>query len=140
MNWGKIVIATILAGIVITVISLAAGYAAQLANPHYDVLSLGGMRAASDPIMLLFYAHPFVLALAFSIAFHFFMDTFGRAQPFRKGIHFGLLMWMLVTLPSMFLIYSSMDYGTTFLLSGTFGQLAEFVCAGVVISWVFDHK
>jgi hypothetical protein len=47
---------------------------------------------------------------------------------------------MLYTLPSMFLIYSSMDYGETFLLSGIFGQLLEFCAAGIIAAWVFGRK
>jgi len=140
MNWGKIILSTVLAGIVMSVVFWASGFTAMALNPGYNPMELGGMRAMDDPIMNLFYAHPFVLALAFSISFHFFMDTFGKAKPVKRGVHFGLLMWMLLTLPSMFLICSSMDYGETFLLTGTVSQLIEFVAAGVIISWIFGHR
>ncbi len=45
---------------------------------------------------------------------------------------------MLITLPSMFLVYTTMNYGKTFLLSNTIAQLIEFPAAGIAIAWIFS--
>jgi len=140
MNWKKIFISAVLAGIVMLVVWQVLGLVWGAVFPQYDALTIPGMRDIGDPIMVLFFLQPFVLALAFAIAFHFFEDTFANMTASKRGFYFGLVMWMLVTLPSMFLIYSSMNYGETFLLTGTITQLIEFVLAGITIAWVFARK
>ncbi len=141
MNIGKIIVSAALIGIAISVISLGIiDPVAKTVNPGYDVLNIPGMRSVSDPVMLLFFLQPFVLGLAFSIIFSFHGNAMPGLAFHQKGIRFGLAAWMLYTLPSMFLIYSSMDYGETFLLSGIFGQLLEFCTAGIIAAWVFARK
>jgi choline-glycine betaine transporter len=141
MNIGKIIISTVLIGIAISVITFGiAGPIAKFINPGYDIMKVPGMRSIGDPIMLLFFLQPFVLGLAFSIIFSFHGNAMPGLEFYKKGIKFGLAGWMLYTLPSMFLIYSSMDYGETFLLSGIFGQLLEFCAAGIIAAWVFARK
>ena len=140
MNWKNITLSTALGGTTILALSVLFTSMWSLLFPHYNPLSIPGMRAVDDPLMLLYYLQPFVQALAFAIAFHFFGSTFGSMRVFKQGIHFGLVMWMLITLPSMFLIYASMDYGETFLLTTTITQLFEYTLAGVTIAWVFAKK
>ncbi|MEM0360361.1 MAG: hypothetical protein QXK06_03445 [Candidatus Diapherotrites archaeon] len=141
MDFGKIIIATVLIGIAMLVISLGIVQPlAKLVNPGYDIMKIPGMRSIEDPVMLLFFLQPFVLALAFSIIFSFHGNAMPNLSFHQKGIRFGLAAWMLYTLPSVFLVYSSMDYGETFLLSTLFGQLLEFCAAGIIAGWVFYRK
>ncbi|MCX6802254.1 MAG: hypothetical protein NT067_04025 [Candidatus Diapherotrites archaeon] len=141
MNIGKIIISAVLIGIAMSIISFGiVGPIAKAINPGYDIMKIAGMRNASDPIMLLFFLQPFVLGLAFSIIFSFHGNAMPGLEFHKKGIKFGLAAWMLYTLPSVFLVYSSMDYGETFLLSALFGQLLGFCAAGIIAAWVFARK
>jgi len=140
MNWKKIIFSTVLGGSMALALSVSFAGMWSLLFPYYNPLSIPGMRAMSDPLMALYYVQPFVQVLAFAIAFHFFGSTFGKMPVLKQGTHFGLIMWMLITLPSMFLVYASMDYGETFLLTTTITQLFEYTLAGMAIAWVFAKK
>jgi len=140
LNWKKIVISTFATGLVLLVLWFAWSAIVPIVFPNYDPTTLPGMRAAENPLMPLFFLYFFVLALAFAIAFHFFEDTFANMAPSKRGFYFGLVMWMLVTLPGMFLVYTSMTYSETFLLTNTIQQLVNFSIAGIVISNIFAQN
>ncbi|MDP2973457.1 MAG: hypothetical protein Q8N60_00255, partial [Candidatus Diapherotrites archaeon] len=105
MNAKKIVIGGIAAGIVIFVISMGISYLTQYAL-NYDVLALDGMREVNDPIMALFFVHPWVLGFAMAIAFEKTKAGLGKAG-MGRGRNFGLIAWLLAGLPSAFLVWSS---------------------------------
>jgi len=140
MNWKKIFVSAVATGAIMLVSFVVFGIVWQAIFPQFDPMTIPGMRAKTDPLMAWFFLYPFVLGLAFAITFHFFEDTFGNLSTTKRGFYFGLVMWMLVTLPTTYLIFTSMDYGEIFLLSTTVNQLIEFAVAGVVVSWIFAWK
>ena len=131
MNAKKIVIAGIAAGTVISVISLAISYLVQYAF-SYDVLKLGGMRTIDDPIMALFFVHPWVLGFAMAIAFEKTKTGLGKAG-INRGKNFGLIVWLLAGLPSAFLVWSSMNYPIGFTVNSVVGTLVYMLAAGITI-------
>jgi len=140
LNWKKIIISTFATGLVLLSLWIAWSTIVPMVFPNYDPMTLPGMRAVNDPVMGLFYLYPFIVALAFSITFHFVGHAFERESVHKQGIHFGLLMWLLITLPLMYMIYTTMTYGETFLLTNTIGQLVDFSIAGIVIANVFARR
>ncbi len=128
----KVLKAGILAGIVITIVSFLSQYIVNLVWP-YDVLSLGGMRAATDPIMLLFFAHPGVLALAMAYVFEKTKGSF-KGDHKTAGKKFGLLMWIVVSIPSAFLVYTSMNYPIGFTVNSVIGSFFYMIAAGITIA------
>lgn len=132
MNAKGVLSAGIAAGIVITVISLVTGMVVQSIWP-YDIFTLGGMRAKNDPIMILFFLHPFVLAGAMATVY----SKLGGAlsgDAVQKGKTFGLLLWLAVSLPSAFLVYTSMNYPIGFTISSIVGSLLYMPAAGITIA------
>ena|GEM_PF-2396884 len=140
MNWKKIVVSTVLNGIVLLLVLVAVQQLAIAINPNFNPSSLKGMRSPNDPILVFYFAYPWVLALALSIAFSFFHRSFGHLPIFKQGVHFGLIVWMLICLPNAFLLYTSMDYGETFFLANTLSYFISFIIAGIVASFVFAKK
>jgi hypothetical protein len=123
----KVILGGIAAGVVILVVTLAVSYLIQLIWP-YDVLSLGGMRSSTDPLMALFFLYPFVLGLAIAHVYpHITLD--GK----KKGCKFGLMMWSVFGLPSLFVIVTSMNYPAGFYISNLVGNLIGMALAGAVI-------
>ena len=61
MNAKKFLISGILAGIVIWIISFVFDSLAMMSFP-YNIMDLGGMRSINDPLMLLFFAHYWVIS------------------------------------------------------------------------------
>lgn len=125
-------LAGISAGLVIFIVSMVVGMVVQSVFP-YNLLELGGMRAGNDPLMILFFLHPWVLAFAMVFVY----EKLGRGiqgSPMSRGKTFGLMMWIVVSIPSEFLVYSSMDYPIGFTLQSFFGSLIYMVLSSMVIA------
>lgn len=127
----KIAIGGIAAGIAITIVSWVV-YFAVLAVFPFDMMKLGGMRAADDPIMMLWFLHPFVIGFAMSIAFQKFKGSFDKC----RGKAFGIFVWLLAGLPSAFLVWTSMTYPIGFTVNSLLGTLLYMIAAGLVLEKV----
>ncbi len=114
MNARKIVLSGIAGGIVLFIATFFFDWMAALAAP-YDVMSLAGMRAADDPVMALFFLSPFVFSFAAAIVFDTVQGSL-PPEPARKGTCFGLLMFLIYTIPSMFIIFTTMVYPAGFFI------------------------
>jgi uncharacterized membrane protein len=129
--WKKIFLGGLGAGLVILAISFVFTIATQSIF-GYDMASLAGMRPWEDPVMLLFFAHPWVLGFAMSVAFSKFKGSFSNTGLCR-GKAFGLYVWLLAGLPSAFLVWTSMDYPAGFFVNSFVGSLVYMVAAGLVL-------
>lgn len=136
MKLKKVVLAGILAGIVICVVSLIVQMLVNLVLP-YNVMELGGMRAVTDPIMLLFFVHPWVLGFAMAVVYGFLGSSL-KGSWLCRGKHFGVLVWLVAALPSAFLVFTSMDYPLGFTVNSVIGSLLYVVAAGMVIAKIME--
>ena len=128
----RIVVSGIAAGFVILVISTLISTATQ-ALFNYNVLNLAGMRSVNDPISILFFLHPFVVALGLAVLYDFARNSFTRSA-MRNGITLGLLGWIVYGIPSAFIVFSSMSYPIGFTVNSLVGSLVYMVCAGIMIT------
>ena len=127
-----IVVSGIVAGIVILALSMVVSTATQ-ALFDYNVMTLVGMRSVNDPVSLLFFLHPFVVALALAILYDFTKKSF-TGTPMRKGTMLGLLGWIVYGIPSAFIVFSSMDYPIGFTINSVIGSLIYMLGAGITIT------
>jgi hypothetical protein len=127
-----VVVSGITAGIVVLVLSMMISAASQ-ALFRYNVLSLAGMRSVSDPVSLLFFLFPFVIALAVAILYDFTKKSF-TGTTLGKGIMLGLLGWIVYGIPSAFIVFSSMDYPIGFTVNFVVGSLIYMLGAGITIT------
>jgi hypothetical protein len=128
----KILISGIVAGIVVLVLSMIISSVTQTLF-NYNLLSLEGMRSVNDPVSVLFFLFPFVIALAMAMLFDFTRRSFtGTAM--RKGIMLGLLGWMVYGIPSAFIVFSSMGYPIGFTVNSVIGSLVYMLGAGITIT------
>jgi hypothetical protein len=128
----RIVVSGLAAGVVVLVVSTLVSTAIQMLF-DYDVLSLEGMRSTSDPISVLFFLHPFVIALGLAILYDFAKNSF-TGSLVRKGIVLALLGWIVYGIPSAFIVFSSMNYPVGFTINSVFGSLVYMICAGLTIA------
>lgn len=136
MEFKKFLIGGILSGIVILVVSMAISYAMQ-ALFNYNVLALGGMRTVNDPIMTLFFVHPWVLGFAMAFLYPYVKQSL-KGSAMGRGFDFGLITWVVAGLPSAFLVFSSMDYPLGFHISAVVGGILSMIFAGIVIAKVME--
>lgn len=135
MNARKIILSGIAGGIVLFIAMLFRDWIAALIAP-YDIMTLAGMRAADDPVMALFFLSPFVFSFAAAIVF----DTVHGSLPselLRKGICFGLLLFLVYTIPSMFIVFTSMIYPAGFFIGQFLTGILAYPLMGItfVIIW-----
>ncbi|MCX6667124.1 MAG: hypothetical protein NTV74_02640 [Euryarchaeota archaeon] len=138
MKLKQILIGGILAGIVIEVISMAFSWLAQ-SIWNYDVLKLAGMRTINDPVSILFFVYPWVLGFALVCVYSYFEKAL-EGNYVTKGWKFGLLMWVVVSISSAFLVFVSMDYPIGFTVNSVIGPLIYMLVTGIVVAKIFDWK
>lgn len=136
MKLKQILIGGILAGIVIEVISMTFSWLTQ-SIWQYNVLKLAGMRTINDPVSILFFVYPWVLGFALVCVYLYFEKAL-EGNYIAKGWKFGLLMWVVVSISSAFLVFASMDYPIGFTVNSVIGPLIYMLVTGIVIAKIFD--
>jgi hypothetical protein len=122
----KIILSGLLAGVVLLIFSILGlyltiwffpGLAAQYYDPAFD---------SGPDKYLLYYVHPFVIALALS----WFWDRFKtvlKGSFLTRGIEFGVIYALIAIVPALWLTYSAMSVSLaivgTWLLFGLFQGL-----------------
>lgn len=132
MKHKQILMGGITAGILIELIFLLLSSVFQSIF-RYDVLQLAGMRSVEDPVAVLFFVYPFVLAFALAYGYSRFESVLD-GKPLMKGWKFGLIMWVIVSVPSAFLVFSSMTYPLGFTVNAIISSLIYMILAGIVIA------
>jgi len=123
-------------GLVIFAVWMAVSMLIQLVAP-YDVLALGGMRAKEDPVMLLFLLHPWVIGFALAVVYQQVAGALTGTGT-QKGVKFGLLMWLVSSLPSAFIVFTSMDYPPAFTVSSVVSSLISMPLAGAATAKLME--
>lgn len=93
----------------------------------------GVFRAWDDPLMSYMFIHPFVIALIMAFVFNA-VQPFKKKEFVERGIYYGLLFWLLVTVPGMLVTLSSFNVSVEMVLSWTIEFLIEMPIAGIIIA------
>jgi hypothetical protein len=136
----KIVLAGILGGILLLATSVIFSAVATMISP-YNIFDVPGMRPMSDPVSSLFFAYPFVVAFVSAIVYDIINPVLSGGT-FRKGIVFGYLLFLLVVLPSLFVVYSSMYFPDGFYIAGFLNGIIGYPLFGILCTllWAGAEK
>lgn len=137
MNAKKILLGGFIGGIVLLVVSLTVSALVQVVVP-YDIFALGDMRPVDDPLMLLFFASPFVLSFAGAIVFDLVKDAL-QGSPGGKGAVFGVILFLIYTVPNVFIVYTSMTYPAGFYLENILFGVIGFPLIGVMYAMFWER-
>ncbi|HMA04951.1 MAG TPA: hypothetical protein VKO45_03405 [Methanomicrobiales archaeon] len=134
MDGKKILIAGIAGGILLFIAQFVFSILGNLVSP-YNIFAIGGMRQVNDPLMALFYAYPFVLSFMSAI-------VFDRVKPALagsccSGADFGLILIALVTVPGLFVIFSSMTYPLGFYIGNILFGIIGFPVVGLLYARIW---
>lgn len=135
MDGKKILIAGIAGGILLFIAQFVFSMIGNLIAP-YDIFAIGGMRARDDPVMLLFFAYPFVLSFTSAIAFDRVRSALADSCG-GTGLTFGLILFLLVTVPGMFVIFSSMNYPLGFYVGNLLAGIIGFPAVGMIYARIW---
>ncbi|MBU0635843.1 hypothetical protein KKE06_02345 [Candidatus Micrarchaeota archaeon] len=132
MQWKKIVLGGVLGAILLTITSLVFGFIISAVAP-YNIFDLGGIRAIEDPIMMLFFLSPLVFAILAAVVF----DKINRVlqgTTVRKGIQFGVGLFLIAVIPSVFIIATSMTYPVGFHLESILQGIIGYPLLGILFA------
>ena len=101
-----------------------------------DLCSYGGMRAMDNPLMLLFFFSSFVVVFAAATVFYRVKDSLKGTQ-IQKGIMFGLLLLIIMTIPWLYVIYTSMTWPVDFSISTGLWEVISFQIAGIIFARIW---
>jgi hypothetical protein len=136
MDYKKFLTAVILSGLIYLVVSNILGLITQSVLP-YDWASVPGMRAMSDPLVMGMFLYGFVASIAAVIIYP---EINFKGTMLQKGAKLGLLMWLATSIPSAWIIYTTMLYPTGFYLDTIVFGLATWACMGAGIAWVYKQE
>lgn len=132
MNGKSIVIGTVAGGILLWIVMFVIDTLVGAVLP-YDIFSLDGMRTMDDPMMALFFISPFVTALVASIAFGMVKNAF-KGTAGQQGLQFGILLFLIYTIPNVFIVYASMNYPAGFFASNLLNGIIGFPLLGFLLA------
>ena len=130
----KIVLTGILAGLAMLIVAILVSQLFNLAFPslqaEYENANL--FRPWSDPKMSIFFAYPFVLGIALAWLWNKIKSIFKEKSLWKRGFSFGLMYWIIASIPGMIITYSSFKLSLLIVLSWTIMGFIEAVCAGLI--------
>ena len=132
MNPKKLVLSGIAGGVVFYILSTI-GVAIIQSFAPFNYLDLPGMRQITDPILLFFFLYPFVLSFAMAIAYQKFEPAL-KGNFVEKGKKFGVMMWLVSSLPSAYIVYTSMNYPLGFTIESFIASFFYMIAVGVTIA------
>jgi len=130
MQTKNIVTAGIAAGFMLLILMMVSGYLVNLVLPT-DISQYGGMREMNDPVMNLFYFYPFVIAFAAAVVFDTIRDCL-KGDRNQKGLMFGGLLLLIMTIPSLYVMFTSMTWPAGFYFSTGIWEIVTFPLMGIM--------
>jgi hypothetical protein len=107
--------------------ALAPSLKAEYENPRL-------FRPWSDPLMSLYFVHPFLLGIILAWIWSRVRPLFTTGSDTRKGILFGFIVWIATSIPGMLMSYASFPISPLMILSWTTGGFFELICIGFFFS------
>ena len=93
----------------------------------------GIFRPWDDPLMSYMFIHPFIIGLVMAYVFQAF-KPYPKKSLVMRGISYGFMFWLLVTVPGMLVTLSSFNVSVEMVLSWTLEFLIEMPIAGIIIA------
>jgi len=137
MQIRKIILAGVLGGLILLVVTIVSDAVAGVILP-YNIFDIPGMRPVTDPVAALFFLYPFVVAIAAAILYDI-IDPVLPGKTVQKGIAYGLLLVVIVTIPNQYIIWSSMYYPMGFYLSNILSGIVGFPFFGILCARIWGQ-
>ncbi len=137
MNAKNILAGGFIGGMILFVVNFVVS-AIVLAAAPYDIFTLGGIRPADDPLMLFFFASPFILSFAAAVVFDLVHGSL-RGSPNSKGATFGAALFLIYTVPNVFITFTSMNYPAGFYFENLLFGIVGFPLIGVIYAMLWER-
>lgn len=130
----KIVIPGLLAAVLMTIVGMGIGMIFNAAVPSLgeEYMNPAIFRAWDEPLMQLFFVYPFILGFALAWVWDKVKGLI-KGNMWKRGLVFGLVFFLIGSIPGMFISYSTFQVSFLMVLSWTLNGLTN----GVISGWVF---
>ncbi|MCU0630349.1 MAG: hypothetical protein MUF37_04260 [Methanoregulaceae archaeon] len=135
MEWKKFIIAWVTGSLLLYITMFLISSITMVIAP-FNIFEVAGMRSATDPVMMLYYLYPIVLGLITTVVFSIVRSAL-QGSYIEKGLVFGAILFMLLTVTSGFIIVTSMQYPPGFYVDMILNGLISYPLLGIlyVIIW-----
>jgi hypothetical protein len=137
MNGKNIVIAGFTGGVILLLMMAITGFLVNLALPA-DLSQYAGMRPMNDPVMNLFYLYPFVIGFSTALVFAIVRGSLNGTDV-RKGLMFGGILLAVMTVPSLYVMYTSMTWPPDFYVSTAVWEFVSFPLIGILYARIWKR-
>jgi len=127
----KIIIAGLVAGIVLLVLSVMGLYATIWFFPDVAMQYFNPAFNDQSSRYMIYYVHPFIISMALSWFWNRFKDVL-TGSFLTRGIEFGLIYTIVAVFPIMWLIYSAISVSLSMLATWFVFGLLQGIIAGLV--------
>jgi hypothetical protein len=136
---GKKLLISWIAGAVLLYITMVIFSFVSIGIAPYDIYSIAGMRQATDPLMMLYFAYPLVFSLTAACSYSL-VRTALPGTSIQKGLLFGGILILLVLVNNVFVIFSSMTYPPGFFIELLLNGLIGYPLLGILYSKIWDRQ
>jgi hypothetical protein len=131
----KIIISGIVAGIAVLVLSLLWMNVFGMAFPAVAAEYKTSMfRPWTDPLMTAMFAYPFILGIALAWAWNKAKGLFKQKEFWQRGAMFGASVWLISSIPGMFITYTTFVVSFAMIMEWTLGGLLYCVVSGIIFA------
>ncbi|GCC50378.1 hypothetical protein SanaruYs_05930 [Chryseotalea sanaruensis] len=132
----KIILIGLAGGILVLVIGMLTGKIYEVLAPSIktEFQNTNLFRPWIDPIMSLYFVHPFLLGIILAWVWSKVNPVISADTDLKKGLWFGLFVWMAATLPGMLISYASFPISLLMIIAWTISALLELLCLGILFS------
>lgn len=127
----------LLAGLAILVLGVIFNFVLEALIPslakEYQNPSL--MRPWTDPLMIIFFAYPFILGIVASYFWNLLAKNFS-GDAIKKAFEFARTYFIIATVPGMFISYTTFQVSFLMVLSWTVLGFLEVFVAGLIFAKV----
>lgn len=133
INWKKGITAGIVAGIVILIVGLALGYLLPVDYTSTPQL----WKPMTGDWWYNMAAIDIVEGIIYAVVFTLLFDSI-PGKGWKKGLNYGLILWVVATIPGMLMTYFTMTVPDSIVASWVIGDLITLAIAGITISTVYN--
>jgi hypothetical protein len=132
----KIVLIGLLGGLAILALGMASSQVFHMLAPSLktEFENPNLFRPWSDPLMLLFFVHPFLLGIILAWVWSKVNTVVTGDTDVTKGVNFGVAVWLVATVPGMLISYSSFPISFLMILSWTSSAFMELIIMGILFA------
>ncbi len=133
----KIIVSGLLAAIAMLAVGFGVGYGLMAIFPTLtaEYANTALFRPWNDPVMSLYFAHPFLLGFILAWVWSKVKGVIGGAGWAARGARFGLAYW-LVSVPGMIISYASFPLSLIMVISWSVSILVQALAAGLIYAAV----